>query len=297
MEGGVRIDDLEDARADLPLEDRWILSRLNRLIVTVYKLMEDFQFGEAQRQTHDFLWGEYCDWYIEVAKIRLRQQEFPSPVPVLAYVLETSLRLLHPFMPFITEEIWQGLKQRLSPPAEMPESIMIAHYPAPDEGAIDGEAEKAMELVIDVVRAIRNARAEFGVEPSKWIEAVAIVGEEKPAFESQAQAIETLARVKPLAIVSTGETVTTPDKAKTLVLNRAEVILPMAGMVDLDAERERLAKEIAATEEQALRIETKLKDEKFLSRAPANVVAKEKERLTTYGDKMERLKRKIAELG
>jgi len=297
MEEGVRVDGLEDARADLPLEDRWILSRLNRLIVTVNKMSEDFQFGEAQRQIHDFLWGEYCDWYIEMAKIRLRQTQSPSPMPVLAYVLETSLRLLHPFMPFITEEAWQGLKQRLSSSTEMPESIMIAPYPSGDERAIDDEAEKTMALVIDVIRAIRNARAEFGVEPSRWIEATVIVGEEKPTFESQAQAIETLARARPLTITSTGEVVTTPDKAKTLVLNRAEVILPMAGMVDLDAERERLAKEIAATEEQALRIETKLKDEKFLSRAPANVVAKERERLATYRDKLKRLNLKIVELG
>jgi len=297
MEEGVRANDVQSLRPTLPLEDRWILGRFDRLVATVNKMSEDFQFGEAQRQIHDFIWGEYCDWYIEMAKIRLRQPQSPSPMPVLAYVLETSLRLLHPFMPFITEEVWQSLKQRLSLSSEMPDSIMIASYPAAEGRVVDDEAERAMELIIDVVRAIRNARAEFGVEPSRWIEATVIVGEEKAAFESQAQAIETLARVRPLAIASSGEAVIKPHRVKTLVLNRAEVILPMAGMVDLDAERERLAKEIAATEEQALRVETKLKDDKFLSRAPANVVAKERERLTTYRDKLKRLNLKIAELG
>ncbi|MBA7677971.1 Valine--tRNA ligase [subsurface metagenome] len=177
----------------------------------------------------------------------------------------------------------------------MPESIMIAPYPAADGMAVDDEAEKRMALVIEVIRAIRNARAEFRVEPSKWIEAVAVV-EEKPTFESQAQAIETLARVRPLAIVSSGEG-TMPTEAKALVLEGAEVILPMAGMVDLDAERERLEREIEATQEQVLRIEARLKDEEFLSRAPANIVARDKERLATNRDKIGRLKQKIAELG
>ena len=295
MEEEVRIDEVGSLGAALPLEDRWILSRLHRLVATVNKLMEDWLFGEAQRQIHDFLWGEFCDWYIEIAKIRLRQPQSPSPLPVLAYVLETSLRLLHPFMPFISEEIWQSLKQRLAASKEMPESIMIAPYPTADGMAVDEEAEKRMALVLEVIRAIRNARAEFGVEPSKWIEAVVIV-EEKPAFESQAQAIETLARVSSLAIVSSGER-TIPTKAKTLVLQGAEVILPMAGMADLDVERERLDREIEATQKQVLRIEMRLEDEEFLSRAPANIVAREKERLATNRDKIERLKQKIAELG
>ncbi|GAH81920.1 unnamed protein product, partial [marine sediment metagenome] len=110
----------------LPVEDRWILSRLNRTIASVTSLMEDFQFGEALRQIYDFLWGEFCDWYIEIAKIRHRSEEAPSPIPVLVYVLETSLRLLHPYMPFVTEELWQNLKQRLPPDWQATESIMVA---------------------------------------------------------------------------------------------------------------------------------------------------------------------------
>jgi valyl-tRNA synthetase len=289
IEERVSIDEIE--RATLPLEDRWILSRMNRLIESVASIMEDFQFGEAQRQIHDFLWGEFCDWYIEIAKIRLKGEK--SPMPILAHVLETSLRLLHPFMPFVTEEIWQSLKGRLD--GEKAESIMVSPYPTADEEARDDEAEKGMELVIEIIRAIRNARAEYRVEPSRWIEALVAAEEAKPAIKCQAQAIETLARVRPLTIIGTKDA--RPDKAKTLVLQGAEVILPMAGMIDLEAERARLEREIERCQGDIARIEAKLKDEKFLSKAPPKVVAREREKLAAHRDKLERLKERLAELG
>ena len=125
--------------------------------------MEDFQFGEAQRQIHDFLWGEFCDWYIEFAKIRLLPgSKSPSPVPVLVHVLETSLRLLHPYMPFVTEELWQNLKKHLGWPEA--ESIMVAAYPEADKTAIDPAAEDEMEAIIEIIRSIRNVRAQYKVE-------------------------------------------------------------------------------------------------------------------------------------
>jgi valyl-tRNA synthetase len=275
----------------LPLEDRWILSRLSHLVTAVDKLMEDFQFGEAERQIHDFLWGEFCDWYIEMAKLRLN--ESPSPKPVLAYVLETSLRLLHPFMPFITEEIWQSLKSCFD--EEMAESIMIAPYPTADEGAIDAAAEKQMELVIDVVRSIRNERAEFQVESSKWIEALIVPHDAKSVIESQVHTIETLARVRPLTII--GAKNARPDKAKTLVLSGAEVILPMAGMVDIEAERQRLDNEIEKNQSEITRLEARLKDKQFLSKAPAHIVSRERQRLEEYTTRSERLRHRLAELG
>jgi len=308
MEEGVSIDEIE--RATLPLEDRWILSRLNRLIASVESLMSDFQFGEAQRQIHDFLWGEFCDWYIEMSKIRLKgvdrggesEKGERSPTPVLAHVLETSLRLLHPFMPFITEEIWQSLKVYLD--YAMAESIMVSHYPAADEEALDDEAEKQMAVVIEIVRAIRNARAEFRVEPARWIEALVAAAEAKPAIETQAQAIETLARVRPLTIIGTddarpavGEGWESGKKAKMVVLEGAEVILPMAGMVDLEAERARLKKESEGNQAEIARIEARLKDQSFLSKAPPDVVEREREKLTALQAKRERMMERLAELG
>jgi len=288
MEQGVSVTKID--KATLPLEDRWILSRLSRLVTAVTKLMDDFQFGEAERQIHDFLWGEFCDWYIEMAKLRFN--ESPSPMPVLAFVLETSLRLLHPFMPFVTEEIWQNLKERLND--EMAESIMIAPYPTADVKAIDAEAEKQMELVIDVVRAIRNERAEFKVEQSKWIEALIVPHDAKLTIESQVRTIETLARVRPLTIIGTKDA--RPDKAKTLVLTGAEVIIPMAGMIDLDAERQRLGREIEENQAEITRLESRLKDEQFLSKAPANIVSRERQRLEEYTTRSERLRERLAEL-
>ncbi|TEU02162.1 MAG: valine--tRNA ligase [Dehalococcoidia bacterium] len=308
MEEGVSIDEIE--RATLPLEDRWILSRLNRLVASVESLMSDFQFGEAQRQIHDFIWGEFCDWYIEMSKIRLKGGERGgesekgerSPTPVLAHVLETSLRLLHPFMPFITEEIWQSLKGHLD--YEMAESIMVSPYPAAEEEALDDEAEKQMAVVIEIVRAIRNARAEFRVAPARWIEAVVAAAETKPAIETQAQAIETLARVRPLTIIGTedarpagGEGWESGKKAKMVVLEGAEVILPMAGMVDLEAERARLKKESAGNQAEIARIEARLKDQSFLSKAPPDVVERERERLAAQRDRLMRLGERLSELG
>jgi len=308
MEEGVSIDEIE--RATLPLEDRWILSRLNRLVASVESFMSDFQFGEAQRQIHDFIWGEFCDWYIEMSKIRLKGGERGgesekgerSPTPVLAHVLETSLRLLHPFMPFITEEIWQSLKGHLD--YEMTESIMVSPYPAAEEEALDDEAEKQMAVVIEIVRAIRNARAEFRVAPARWIEAVVAAAETKPAIETQAQAIETLARVRPLTIIGTedarpagGEGWESGKKAKMVVLEGAEVILPMAGMVDLEAERARLKKESAGNQAEIARIEARLKDQSFLSKAPPDVVERERERLAAQRDRLMRLGERLSELG
>ena len=275
---------------------------MSRIVDSVGSLMGDFQFGEAQRQINDFLWGEFCDWYIEMSKLRFRdgmnRRDEISPMPVLAHVLETSLRLLHPFMPFITEEIWQNLKGYLD--YDMAESIMVSPYPTTGNGdsreglGIDIEAEKQMAVVIDIVRAIRNARAEFRVEPSKWIEAFVVAAQARPAIETQAQAIENLARVRPLTIVDKDDV--RPDKAKTLVLDGAEVILPMAGMMDLEVEKARLKKEVDGNQAEIDRIEARLKDESFLYKAPANVVERERAKLATQHDRLVRLTERLSEL-
>jgi leucyl-tRNA synthetase len=136
--------DLAIKLESLPTEDRWILSRLDQLADKVNKLMEEFRFGEAEGEVYEFIWGEFCDWYIELSKTRLRSKEAQSPVPVLAYVLETSLRLLHPYMPFITEELWQSLRER--PPEGKPDSIMIAPCPVADEKMLDTESERVVEF-------------------------------------------------------------------------------------------------------------------------------------------------------
>ena len=283
---------IEIPRDMLPTEDRWILSRLSRTTASVTGLMENFQFGEALGQLYDFLWGEFCDWYIEFAKIRLRSGEVPSPLPVLVHVLETSLRLLHPYMPFVTEELWQNLKQRLPADWQKAESIMVAAYPEAEEKAIDPEAERVMAAIIEIIHSIRNARAEHKVETSRWIEAQVYAGELTSAITPYSQAIQTLARARPVTFLDNRQA-SAKENAVVLVLKESEVVIPMESMVDLEAERKRLQKEIEETQNEVARLEARLKDKAFLSKAPAAVVDKERDKLAEKKDKLERLMQQI----
>ncbi|MBA7503722.1 Valine--tRNA ligase [subsurface metagenome] len=278
------------------VEDRWIHSQLNRLIINVTKLMEDFQFGEAEQQIHDFIWSEFCDWYIEFAKIRLGNQSPPSPLPFLVNTLGISLRLLHPSMPFITEELWQSLKQRLPNKSQMPASIMIAPYPTSNEKAIDPEAEKAMDAVIEIIRSIRNARSQYKVAPAKWIKAQVYADNHLPYITSQAKAIETLARARPLAILNRQERKAGKEKALILVLKEAEVVLPWTGMIDQLAEKKRLIKEKELAQARIAQLNTRLRDNAFLTKAPPHIVEKEKQKLYLLKDKLERLKSELSQL-
>ncbi|MBI4297009.1 MAG: valine--tRNA ligase [Chloroflexi bacterium] len=269
-------------------QDRWILSRLGRLVAGVNRLLEDFQLGEAERQIHDFLWGEYCDWYIELAKLRIKEGSTPSPLPVLVHVLDTSLRLLHPFMPFITEELWQALRPYLQEP---PEALIIAPYPS-EAGEPDPQAEAEVEAVIEIIVAIRNARAEAKVEPSRWVEAAAstqILTLEGylPAISALARANTTLVRPEELPKM----------EAKVLVLSRAVVALPWSGMIDLEAERSRLAQELESWQQRASQQEARLQDQAFLAKAPPEVVEQQRQRLEEARERLARLEARLRELG
>ena len=279
----------------LPTEDRWILSRLSTTISTATSLMEDSQFGEAQRRIHDFLWGEFCDWYIEIAKIRLRPtgKETISPLPILVYTLETSLRLLHPFMPFITEELWQRLKRYL--PEQQAESIMITPYPEAEGIPTDPQAERIMESIIEIIRSIRNARAQYKVERTKWVEAQIYGGKLTPAITPYSESIQALARAKPLSFLDSRQKGEPKENALALVLKETEVIIPMESMVDLEAERKRLQQEIEQIESAVARLEARLKDKAFLAKAPAAVVEKERTKLGERKNKLERLKQQLIE--
>ncbi|MFC1943783.1 valine--tRNA ligase [Chloroflexota bacterium] len=276
----------------LPTEDRWILSRLSRTISSVTSLMDDFQFGEAQRQIYEFLWGEFCDWYIELAKTRLHPttDEIMSPIPVLVYVLETSLRLLHPYMPFVTEELWQNLKSCLPSEWQACESIMIAPYPEADARAIDPEAERVMESIIEIIRSIRNTRAQYNVESARWIEAQIYGGQLTPAITSYSQAIETLAKARPVTFLDIRGESPPREDTLVLVLKETEVVIPMESMIDLEAERKRLEKEIEQSHAEVVRLEARLNNRDFLTKAPAAVVAKERDKLRVIKDKLERLR-------
>ena len=287
--------DLKIRQESLTVEDRWILSRLSCTETTVDKLMTDFQFGEALSTIYDFLWNEYCDWYIELAKVRLNpeNEDAVTPLPVLINVLETALRLLHPFMPFVTEELWQNLKSRLPAKWQKTESIMVARYPKADKNAVDTEAENIIESVIDITRAIRNIRAENKVESTKWIAAEIYSGKLTASITPYASAIQSLAKVKPLELKDGRLTEAQGEKFAVAVLKEADVIVPIASMIDLAVEREKILKEIAQIDADVARLEIRLKDEAFLSKAPAPVVAKEKERLVERKERAARLRQQV----
>ncbi len=287
--------DLKIHKESLTVEDRWILSRLSHTEANVNKMMTDFQFGEALSTIYDFLWSEYCDWYIELAKVRLNPEnkDAASPLPVLVNVLETALRLLHPFMPFVTEELWQNLKSHLPAKWQKTDSIMIAKYPKSDKDAIDIEAENIVETVIDITRALRNIRAENKVESTKWIAAEIYSGKMTAAITPYAAAIQSLAKVKPLEFKDGRVTGAQGEKFAVAVLKEADVIVPMASMIDLAVEREKILKEIAQIDADIIRLDARLKDAAFLSKAPAAVVAKEQERLIERKERATRLRQQV----
>ncbi len=271
----------------LSVEDRWILSRLNRTIASVTELMEAFQFGEAQRQIHDFLWGEYCDWYIELAKIRLQAND-TSPLPVLVHVLEKALRLLHPYMPFLTEELWQNLKKQAQ--WIKGDSIMVAAYPEIDATMIAPEVEAEIENVVEIVRAIRNVRAEYKVETSRWIEAKIYTDASRyTAISRYAVAVKILARANPVTFLQGEPAEKAGGNTLVLSLAPATVVIPMASMLDLGAEKKKIEKELEQTQTEATRMEARLKDEAFLAKAPPAVIEKERQKLYTLKDKLEKL--------
>ncbi|MBN9387152.1 MAG: valine--tRNA ligase [Chloroflexi bacterium] len=278
---------------DAPLADRWIVSRYYELVANVTKNMELYQFGEAGRALYEFLWGEFCDWYIEVSKLRLNS---PDPATKLAVqqtlvgVLEGSLRLLHPFMPFVTEELWQNLPHE-------GESIMIAPWPTVT-GQPDLEAVARFEALQEVVKGIRNAKSEAHVESKRVAAIVAARPELKDLFESEADTIIRLAGVDAakLEIVADTDLAEAPRQALSFVTGGATVYLPLSGMLDLAVEQTRLSKEIEEARKEIEKGEKTLSNSNFVDRAPAAVVAKEREKLAANREKLARLEGRLADL-
>jgi valyl-tRNA synthetase len=296
-EDRVRMPDIQDSRSpeqrsEWPLEDRWIYSRSLSVQREVNRLLGDFQINEAAHLLYEFLWSEYCDWYLEMAKVRLKAGD-RSPLPILAVVLQIGVRLLHPIIPFVTEAVWQHLKERLEDPEA--DSIMVCGYP---QGFSDPEpeAEARMAVVMDVVRAIRNVRADRNVDPGRYVEAYVAADGARPDLEAARPIVETLARVRPLHVIADAEEAPKSGVASA-VLAQAQVVLPLAGLIDVDGERERLSKQAAEAEAEAKRLEGKLSNAAFREKAPAEVVAKEEEKLASAQARLEGLRQRLSELG
>jgi len=270
----------------LTIEDRWIISRFNTTIAEANAMMQKFESGEALRVIHDFMWGEYCDWYIELSKTRLADKSTSSPLPVLVHVLETALRLLHPYMPFVTEELWQHLNKAFG--LNFCDSIMIASYPSTAEAAPDIAAESVINTLIEIVRAVRNTRAEYEVEANRLIDASVYAGEKTALLKPYAVAIEMLAKVR--VNIETKRYGGMHPQALDLVLENCEIVIPMESMFDLRVEVERIAKEIMEAEAEIGRLEVLLSDDAFCAKAPIAVVEKQREKLSTTHEKLKRLK-------
>jgi valyl-tRNA synthetase len=276
----------------LTLPDRWILSRLNRLADQVSRLFEGFQYGEAGRQIYDFLWGEYCDWYIEAAKVRLYGDEAGKSTTqvVLIHVLETALRLLHPFTPFFTEAIWQALPKA----TDAFEALMISRWPEADLDLVDNAAETSMTVVMDLIRGIRHRRTEYDVTPGKRIPAFIAAEDRAVTLDEQRQILCALARLDPDSLVIARELVP-PERAASVVVGDVIAYLPLAGMVDLAAEREHLEAELAKVEARASRSRELLAGP-FAERAPAQVVLRERDKLAELRAEADTLSERLAAL-
>ncbi len=278
--------------APYTLADKWILSRLQDTVKDVTGLLERFELGEAGRAIYDFIWSEVCDWYIEIAKPRLYNKEAASERAtaqhVLATVLVSAMKLLHPYMPFITEEIYQCLPHEA-------ESIMISKWPVADESLVDPEAERGMNAIMDSIKAIRNMRAEVNANPGKKIPAIMLVSEDlREVVAHNDSYIKLLGGIDNLELRPlNGEK---PENAMAAVVTGIEVYLPLAGLIDVEKETQRLSKELAAMEKDLQRAGGKLNNAGFLAKAPEDVIAKERAKYEELSGKIEAVKKRMAYL-
>ncbi len=265
--------------------DEWILSRMNETIADVSRLIDIYQFGEAGRQAYDFLWNEFADWYVEASKVQLNQggAQAWTTLSVLLEVLDNTLRLLHPYIPFVTEETWQQLRTAftdadlgIEPAGGWPEALILAEWP--DASAPDEQALSRFEQMRELVRRIRNARAEQGVEPGRYIEATIAAGDMTEFLEAERATLTSLARLDETTLRIERE-LEAPDQALTLALGQITCYLPLAGLVDLSAERQRLEKEQANMTGEIKRL-TALLNSPFAEKAPPNVVQNERDKLS-----------------
>ena len=287
------IDEIDFSSLEYTLADQWMLSRLNKKIKRITDLLEDYQFGQVSQELYDFVWNEFCDWYIELIKPRLYQDEeqaaYQTAQYVAWYTLNSILKLLHPVMPFITEEIWEHL-----PGVE--DSIMVAQWPEADSISLNDQAEEKMELIMDVIRSIRNIRNEMKVNPGKEITAILTsdAANKLDILEEGQDYIADLASVEDLTI--TQEVEEEPDKASTAITSEIKVILPLADLVDIDKEISRLEDEIEEMEYEINRAQGKLANEGFVNNAPDHLVEEERQKEEEYTKKKEQLEDKLAEL-
>ena len=271
----------------LELDDKWILSKLNRAIGEITENMDKYELGVAAQKIYDFIWDDYCDWYIELTKTRLQGDDEDSKVraqQVLCYVLTDMLKLLHPFMPFITEEIWQALPHE-------GDFLMLSQWPQVSDSRNFPEEEKAMELIMDAIRAVRTRRSEMNVPPSKKAH-LTVATSEKAVFELGIPFLKKLAYASEVSIVDSG---VAPEAAGTVtvVTHVAQLSMPLAELVDMEKEKARMEKELKKNSAELEKLNTKLNNPGFVNKAPAHVVEAEKERAVKLTELVAKLQEQL----
>ena len=282
---------------NLSISDRWIISRFERAIKQVDLAMESYRFDLASQQLYEFIWNEYCDWYVELSKPTLWDEEKnPENAQatrfVLIFILEKTLRLLHPFMPFITEEVWQKIAPLININGQ---SIMMESYPTYDRENIDEEAEEHIEWLKGVILSIRNIRGEMDISPAKSINILLRNGSltDKERMEIHKPYLQKLAKLKDISWLEDGHEA--PASA-TQRFDELEILVPLEGLIDVDAERSRLMKEINKLLSGLKAVETKLNNKKFVNNAPSSIVIKEREKKNQISSTLESFETQLKNL-
>ena len=283
--------DQVDITGEKTLADKWILTRLNQTIGKVTELFEKFEFGEAGRLLYRFIWDDFCDWYIEMSKETLAGDDEAAKLTtrsILVYVLDNTLRLLHPIMPFVTEEIWQSVPH-------VGESLVIATYPTVHPEQMDEKAAEEMEFLMDFIRSVRTVRNEMNTPLSKPINIIAKVSD-AAHYAILKENESYIARFSNPEEFVYGEDVEAPSDAVTSVITGAEIYLPLAGLINIEDEIARLEKEAEKLQQEVDRVEKKLSNEKFVAKAPAAVVEAERAKGADYQAQREAVLERIATL-
>ncbi|NLA84535.1 MAG: valine--tRNA ligase [Clostridiales bacterium] len=275
----------------MEIADKWIISRYNQLAGEVTDNLNKYELGLAAQKIYDFAWNEFCDWYIELVKPRLNgndAQAKGTALYTLIYVLSNTLKLLHPFMPFITEELWQHLPNE-------EESIMVSSWPQVIPKEINLQAEADMEAIMEAIRSIRNVRSEMDVPPSKRAKLILVCKKDDAGlFRNADTYFEKLAGVSEIEIRHDKAGI--PENAMSLITARAEMFIPLEDLIDFDKELERLEKEKARLEKELARVAGKLSNNNFVKKAPAAVVEEEREKQRKYKDMMDKVMVQISKL-
>jgi valyl-tRNA synthetase len=286
------IDKIEEEKMKMTLVDKWIISKLNETIKKSTECLNEYKYGEAAKIIYEFAWNEFCDWYIEFSKPKLYQAkntlERRTSQYVLWFVLENTLRLLHPFMPFITEEIWQKLPHK-------GESIMVSPWPKYKEEYMNKDAENKIDKIMSIIKTIRNIKADMNIPYSKKIDLYLNINEKDKLklIKENIYYVETMIKTKSLEI---GTGIKKPEYSATGVLEGVEIFIPLKDIINISEEMARLEKKLNKINNELNLIFKKINNKDFLSRAPEDIVKKERDKADDLRDIKERLENNLKSL-